>query len=232
MQAVAIGPVALAPAAVAQDLALPRAVIESFADCANCPEMAMLPSGLAMSRRHVTVGQFKIFARETGLQQTGWGCVWQDPKVPQDDEHPVVCVSYQDAKAYADWLSDRTKARYRLPTLGELRYALQAGEMGNYWWGQDVGEGRANCKSCKTPFDGKGTSPAGSFAASPYGLYDLPGNAWQWTSDCKDDACAERILAGGAWSSRPADLRPTATIWNDVTLRFNTYGIRVVKDVD
>lgn len=214
----------------AEGLVVPRAEVKVVQDCKECPRMLVLPSGLLMSRSHVTVREFRQFVDETGFTQGSWGCVWRDPHFKQTDAHPVVCVSYDDARQYADWLAKKTGRPYRLPTVEEVTYAMRADSASVYWWGQDVGENRANCKNCASKWGGKSTAPAGSFAPSPFGLVDLPGNAWQWTQDCKAEDCKERILVGGAWSSRAADLRTTAAIWNETGLRFNTYGIRVVVD--
>jgi formylglycine-generating enzyme required for sulfatase activity len=222
---------ACTPSTAQQGFVLPRPSLVTFKDCEHCPEMVVLPSGLAMSRTLVTRGQFTRFAQTTGFRQDGWGCVWQHPYFPQNDNHPVVCVSNAEATRYVEWLSQLTGAQYRLPTADEIRFAAMAGEIGPYWWGQSVGVNRANCRSCGSKWDGKGTAPVGSFAANPYGVYDPVGNVWQWTSTCHGVECNDRILIGGAWSSPPGDLRVTSQIWNRPDMRFNTYGGRVVKVV-
>ena len=218
------------PALAQGDFLLPRAEWVTFRDCPECPEMVTLPSGLSMSRAHVTRGQFAVFVRETGLQQGGWGCIWRRPDFPQNDDHPVVCISWNDAKRYAEWLAKRTARPYRLPTLEEMQSAIMGGEIGNYWWGQDIGANRASCLGCGSQWDGFGTAPAGSFAPNPFGLYDAVGNVWTWTEDCQSDACTDHLLIGGSWNSPPGDLRLKKQVWNGVDSRFNTYGIRVVID--
>jgi formylglycine-generating enzyme required for sulfatase activity len=222
---------AIACGAAAKDsFVLPRPDLITFQDCSECPPMVMLPSGLSISRTHVTRGQFGEFAKENSFSQGGWGCVWREPEVPQNDNHPVVCVSFRDAQSYAEWLARKTHSDYRLPTLDELKEATLAGEDGPYWWGQSIGTNRANCRDCGSKWDGKGTSPVASFSANPYGVFDSVGNAWQWTSSCHVEPCTDRVLFGGSWSSSPADLKMTAQIWSGEDVRFNTYGIRVVKD--
>jgi formylglycine-generating enzyme required for sulfatase activity len=209
---------------------LPRADVQLSVDCDDCPTMVTLPSGLRMSEAHVTRAQFEVFADETGYKRTTWGCAWNFPGIEQEENQPAVCISFDDAQAYLEWLSARAGMRYRLPTIEEYRAAASGGQIGNYWWGQDVGEGRANCIGCKTGADGKGTTAAGTFAPNPYGLLDALGNAWQWTEDCKDTDCTQHALIGGSWSSPPADLRLTKVIYADSPIPFYTYGLRVVTD--
>jgi formylglycine-generating enzyme required for sulfatase activity len=223
---------ALSVVPCAGQLVLPPPEERTVQDCPDCPELVTLPNGLAMSQAPVTRAQFAVFAAETGFEQPNWGCKWHATAIPQADDHPVVCVSFDDAVAYAEWLSTRTGQAYRLPTLAELRYAALAGQTGNYWWGQSVGQNRANCTGCGSPFDGKGTSPVGTFPKNPFHVLDAVGNVWIWTSDCAEDGCSERRLVGGGWANPPADLRVTKTIWNGVAVPFNTYGIRVVRDAD
>jgi formylglycine-generating enzyme required for sulfatase activity len=215
-----------------QGLFLPGPVEIVVHDCNKCPPLVTLPSGLLMSQAPVTRGEFAVFAKETNFDQPKWGCKWQAPAIDQGEDHPVVCVSYENAAAYVEWLSLRTGKAYRLPTVEEVRSAAMGGQSGNYWWGQSVGKDRANCTGCGSSFDGKGTSPVGTFAKNPYHLYDAVGNVWIWTSDCLEGDCSQRMLVGGGWANPPADLRVTKTIWNGTEIPFNTYGIRVVRNAD
>jgi formylglycine-generating enzyme required for sulfatase activity len=209
---------------------LPRAEVQLSIDCDDCPTMLTLPNGLRMSQAHVTRAQFTAFADEAGYQRSTWGCAWNFPGIDQEMDQPAICISYDDAQAYLAWLSERAGVSYRLPTLEEYRYAASGGQIGNYWWGQDIGEGRANCIGCKTGADGKGTTSAGVFPPNPYGLLDAVGNAWQWTEDCDGTDCTKRALIGGSWSSPPADLRLTKVIHADLPVPFYTYGLRIVTD--
>ena len=221
----------LAPGSQAQQrFVLPEAQKLTFADCQGCPPMVVLPSGLAISQTPVTKAQFALFVRETNFTQQDWGCVWGEPEFPQAPNHPVVCVSWNDAAAFAAWLATKSGKPYRLPTLEEMRYAAAGGESSPYWWGQDVGTGRANCRQCGSKWDGKGTAPAATFKPNRYGVSDAVGNVWVWTTSCHGTTCNERMLFGGAWSSPPSDLRATRSIWNEIGLRFNTYGFRIVID--
>jgi len=123
------------------------------------------------------------------------GANWRHPEGPDSnidgkDDHPVVQVSYEDAQAYAKW------AGKRLPTEAEWEFAARGGlEQATYTWGNELlpqGTAMANIWDTRQPQpfpvvkDEKvqvGTTPVGSFAPNGYGLYDMAGNVWQWTSD-------------------------------------------------
>ncbi|MFO1106723.1 MAG: SUMF1/EgtB/PvdO family nonheme iron enzyme [Amaricoccus sp.] len=214
------------------ELVLPQPDERLTQDCADCPPLVTLPDGSLISQAPVTRAQFAVFARETGFDQPGWGCKWRAPGIAQQDDHPVVCVSFQDATAYATWLSHHAGHAYRLPTVAEMQKAALGGQDGPYWWGGSVGRNRANCLGCGSAFDGKGTSPVTAFAKNPYHLLDAVGNVWIWTTDCAESGCDERRLIGGSWSNPPADLRVTKTIWNGTAIPFATYGIRVLREAD
>ncbi|WP_404434853.1 formylglycine-generating enzyme family protein [Microbacterium lacus] len=117
------------------------------------------------------------------------GAFWRKPFGPDssvDDrpQHPVVHVAYPDAVAYAEW------AGARLPTEAEHEYAARGGLVGaTYAWGDETypdGVARANSWLGRFPYDNQGvggTAPVGSYPANGYGLYDMTGNVWEWTSD-------------------------------------------------
>src|SRR5262249_21697005 len=138
---------------------------------------------------------------------------WKKPGFEQADDHPVVCVSWNDAMAFCKWLSEKERRTYRLPTDRELEYAIRAGTK-THWSTGDKPEslkGYANCadlalaKGSKldekklaavnmglspvssgiaTWDDGYAfTSPVGALKPNPWGLYDMHGNAWQWCLD-------------------------------------------------
>lgn len=186
----------------------------------------------ALGKFEVTQAEFAAFVADTGYLMRG-GCQvwagewrfpreadWTDPgygRVPFDDE-PVACVSWQDARAYVDWLAGRTGKRYRLPSEAEWEYAARAGSAGEYFWsaeGGDAGPGRA-CEFANVydragaaangfdwaPFDCDDgfprAAPVGSFRANAFGLHDMVGNVWEWTADCYQ----------APYPARPADGAP------------------------
>jgi formylglycine-generating enzyme required for sulfatase activity len=158
-------------------------------------------------------GKFKGFSRAS----------WQRPDFDQTANDPVVCVSYDDAQAYTAWLSQKTGHSYRLLSESEWEYAARGGTTTTYWWGDNAGAGNANCNGCGTKWDNKQTSPSGFFPKNPFGLFDMNGNAWQWTADCwnanhtgspadgraRSGDCNLRVDRGGSWNVSPRYLRST-----------------------
>ncbi len=128
---------------------------------------------------------------------------WQNPGFRQDDDHPVVNVTWNDAVALSNWLSKTEGKKYRLPTEAEWEYACRAGTRTRYHSGDDP---QSLLKVANT-FDADAqknwpqwqayalaghdgfafTSPVGSFAPNALGLYDMHGNVWEWVSDWHDE---------------------------------------------
>jgi len=190
---------------------------EVFRDCAECPEMVVLPRGsLAMGRYEVTVGEYRAFASATG--GGGNDCVdgdsWRDPGIPQTDRHPVTCVSWYDAQAYVSWLSRTTGMTYRLPTEAEWARAAAGSQPGCY----------------VEPTGSSGTCPVGSYGSNTEGLSDMVGNLWEWVEDCSEGDCSRRGLRGGSWLDQ--DQRPGARGWGRAGLRNFSLGFRVSRRLD
>ncbi len=137
-------------------------------------------------------------------------------------QQPVINVSWDDAQRYVAWLSRITGKQYRLLTEAEWEYAARADSTTAYHWGDDIGKGNANCNGCGSEWDGKQTSPVGSFKANAFGLYDMVGNISEWVQDCYHDNfngapadgsawtngdCDFRVLRGGSWDKNPRFLR-------------------------
>jgi formylglycine-generating enzyme required for sulfatase activity len=241
---------------------------DSFRDCAACPEMVWLPAGnfmmgsdpgddeerprhpmtvrtmFAIGRYDVTVGEYRRFIAATGARG-GSGCSWKAPGFAQTERDPVVCVSWDDAKAYAAWLAKTTGKGYRLPSEAEWEYAARAGTTTARYWGDAIGVNNANCDGCGSKWDDKSTSPVGSFRGNPFGLYDMLGNAWQWTEDCWNDNyanapgdaaialtsgnCGIRVARGGSWSYIPTGIRAGYRIRNYTGYRDFNGGLRVAR---
>jgi formylglycine-generating enzyme required for sulfatase activity len=211
----------------------------------------------AMGKYEVTVGEYMKFVNDANYKtdaekqgscwtyDNGWkdvkGANWRNTKFSQNDNHPVVCVSWNDATAYAKWLSNQTGKGYRLPTEAEWEYAARAGTDTKYWWGNDIGKNKANCDGCGSKWDNKSTAPVGSFSANQFGLYDTSGNVWEWTCsefenkyNGKEKVCVSknsnkyRVLRGGAWFNDPRNVRTAYRYWNTPDLRNDSYGFRVV----
>jgi formylglycine-generating enzyme required for sulfatase activity len=158
----------------------------------------------AIGTFEVTRGQWAAFDSSTSRVTTN-GCSWDgraymkpDPNgswhdlgFTQDDRHPVVCVTWKDAKDYARWLSQRTGHTYRLPTEAEWEYAGRAGTSTAYPWGATPSHEFANYGAdscCGGRAAGRdtwvNTSPVGSFPPNAFGLYDMNGNVLEWMEDC------------------------------------------------
>ena len=158
---------------------------------------------------------------------------------------PVIRLKWNDAQAYVSWLSQQTGRQYRLPSESEWEYAARAGTETTYHWGNAAGNNRANCDGCGSEWDGAQTAPVGSFAPNPWGLYDVHGNVWEWTEDCKGTEsyagaptdgsawltppCSMRILRGGGWDSHADFCRASYRGSGDVGLGTDVMGLRVVR---
>ena len=130
----------------------------------------------AMGRYPVTFAEYGLFAKATGRDlpdDEKWG----------RDNRPVINVSWEDAIAYCEWLSEQTGRGYRLPSEAEWEYAARGGTATRYWWGDEVGKNRANLRDSGSQWSGEQTSPVGSFDANPFGLHDVHGNVWEWCQD-------------------------------------------------
>lgn len=183
-----------------------------------------------LSKTEITVGQYRQFVLASGYMG-GSSCVaynasnswaeqplnWMSPNVAPGDYNPVVCVNWDDAKAYVSWLAKKTGKKYRLPTEAEWEYAARAGTATKYYFGNDTrticnygnladltgkgvygwaGDGLANCEDL-ADF----TAPVGSYAPNKFGLYDMVGNVWEWTEDCYHDTYNGAPSNGSAWTT-------------------------------
>ncbi len=231
-----------------------------FRDCAACPEMVVVPAGtlvvganfeglasyarrridfaddFAVGRFEVTVEQYEAFIRATERPASEHGYCQHalDSNLPwqfeQSGDHPVVCVSWEDAQAYVQWLNSHTPGGYRLLSLTEWEYAARAGTVSQYPWGDTASHEHANYgadECCSGLASGRDqwvhTAPVGSFGANAFGLSDMIGNVWEWTQECAggdfylslaSDGSARdgthctwgRWARGGSWESDPASL--------------------------
>jgi formylglycine-generating enzyme required for sulfatase activity len=249
---------------------------DTFRDCAECPEMLVIPAGrfrmgdvngggegnekpvhtvnirykFAIGKFEVTRGEFAAFIRESGHRMDDgcwyWNTAakkaeidksknWRNPGFRQTDRDPVVCVNWDDAKAYARWLGRDAGVRYRLLSEAEWEYMARAGSTSKYPFGDSENSlceyGNAADRSTgfywhnKACSDGHGeqTAPGGSFKPNAFGVYDTIGNAWEWTEDCwhgtyssapmngkawtTGGTCGLRVLRGGSWGLQPRDVR-------------------------
>ena len=229
------------------------------------PELALVPARVivggkadvfaqpfALGRYEVTRGEYAEFMRAThranaSCRQPGriWSAFerldWHKPGFDQSDRHPVVCVSWNDANAYVEWLSARTHHRYRLPSQAEWLHAARAQPETNACKRGNVSDAankglihvaaRFDCN------DGYAqTAPVGKFQPSPHGIYDLFGNASEWTRDCghavKGKACDAHVYRGLSWHDGPGDHNLVLTGDAKDDVGYTTVGFRVLRELD
>lgn len=231
------------------------------------PQHEVKVASFAIGKYAVTRGQWSAFAKETkrpeepGCAYAPPGATWANPGFEQKDDHPVVCVSWPDAKAYVAWLSQKTGKTYRLPSESEWEYAARAGTQTAYPWGPKALHDFANYGSdecCGSLMAGQDkwnfTSPVGSFKANAFGLFDMHGNVFQWVEDCHTNSyqgaptdgsavspenCAQRVARGGVYGDGPQVLRsaarnfapPPGDTMTIANYRSSGFGFRVVRQL-
>jgi formylglycine-generating enzyme required for sulfatase activity len=149
------------------------------------PATQVALAAYALSRRPITNAQFEYFARDEHFEiapEVGWtlASVGQEPPADERD-HPVVGLSWDEARTYCDWLRKRTGRPYRLPTEAEWERAARGGDRRRYPWGDAFDTAR--CNTSEAGLDA--TTPVGAYSPagdSPYGCADMCGNVMEWTS--------------------------------------------------
>ncbi len=234
-----------------------------FRDCPTCPEMVVIPAGSFVmgddTGKHAGPPRRVTIARPFALGRTeatfdDWrvcvdagGCA----RLPHDHgwgrgRRPVINLTYAEIEGYVAWLADWTGQPYRLPSEAEWEHAARAGTTTRYWWGDEVGEGHANCRGCGTRWSGVQSAPVGSLAANPFGLFDMNGNVWEWVADCwnptHDDApddgsariegdCNQPVTRGGSWYYFPKLAASAYRYRNGVRAKSYNIGFRVARDL-
>ncbi|MGF6753632.1 SUMF1/EgtB/PvdO family nonheme iron enzyme [Paraburkholderia sp. GAS42] len=232
-------------------------------DCAACPTMVSLsPGSFAMGSstddpsekpvHHVTIeAPFAIGKYEVTVEQ--WNaCVDAKacPALSSDNNPsktaPARDLSWDDAQLYVKWLAKTTGKPYRLPTEAEWEYADRGGTSTQYWWGDRMSKGMANCKECGDPWHKEGPENVGTFAANPYGLHDMNGSVWEWVSDCWHNSyqgapsdgrtwdapgCNMRVIRGGSWREGANYMLTSTRFKYSASVRQSQDGFRVAKDL-
>jgi formylglycine-generating enzyme required for sulfatase activity len=216
----------------------------------------------------VTRGQFDAFVSARGHKTEGGARIlkageleydpkasWRAPGFVQDESHPVVCINWDDAKAYAAWLAQTTGKPYRLLSEAEREYVTRAGTTTPFWWGSSITPDQAN-------YDGrfvypagrtecewwKSTVPVGSFEPNPWGLYNVHGNVWEWCEDVWHDDysgapvdgtawlhggdASRRVVRGGSWNSNPLFLRAAIRYEISAGYRYAYIGFRLARTLN
>jgi formylglycine-generating enzyme required for sulfatase activity len=204
---------------------------DTFQECRDCPQMVVVPLGsFTMGSpqnevrrsddeepehrvdivRKFAVGRFAVTYDEWDACSADGGC---NRYKPNDDwgrgRRPVINVSWDDAKAYVDWLSQKTGKSYRLLSEAEREYVTRAATTTAFWWGASIASDQANYNGTAVYGDGaKGdyrekTVPVDSFVANPWGLYQVHGNVFEWVEDCYHEYYKEYLTPYMSTASYP-----------------------------
>ena len=243
--------------------------ITQFKDCAGCPQMVVIPAGEftmgsppseqgAETQHRVTIAApFAVSKFEITFD--GWGACVKDGGCggyrPQDQgwgrgKRPVIDISWEKAKVYANWLSRKTGKPYRLLSEAEWEYAARAGSTKAFSTGPSLAASAANFDgsddgSGPSEVNRKKTMPVGSFPANGFGLHDMHGNVSEWVEDCWHDDytagaptdgsawvegnCDGRVMRGGSWEDSQTELRSAARLGEFKYESSYTDGIRVAR---
>ncbi len=209
-----------------------------------------IEKALAIGKYEVMFHEYDRFAAATGKplpSDHDWG----------RSRRPVINVNWRSAAAYAEWLSEQTGQRYRLPTEVEWEYAARAGTTTSRYWGNDPNEGCAYANAAD--LDGKQvfvgwtvmqcrdgyvyTAPVGSYRSNNFGLYDMAGNALEWTCSIYDkesktpahrcqepDGDREMVVRGGSWSDEPRNVRSADRHRSRPEFQDYFLGFRLVRE--
>ncbi len=189
------------------------------------PEPVEVPGPFAIGRYEVTLGTWRACV-ETGT------CRVIEGLQAAPDELPAGFVSYADALSIVNWLGAQTGKAYALPDRASWERAAKAGTETFFWWGNEPGQGLANCRDCGSRWDATAPAPVGSFPANPFGLHDTVGNVSEWLVDCRrgqTEPCTVREVAGGDFE-RPASA--AAASWRTILAvgeRPPWIGLRVMR---
>ena len=196
----------------------------------------------ALGRFELNAEEYEHFARATGRRRAGGR-----------GRTPVNDVTWEEATAYARWLGEQTGEEYRLPTETEWEYAARAAGQQIWPWGDELTPGQASCRGCGGVWDFRGPAPVGTFAAHPWGLYDLAGNVWEWTcspfrvrrnfwgliqqiqppileekNNCiVSDNDNSWVMRGGSWFNLPEHIRTDYRTGQPARYHYSTLGLRV-----
>ena len=202
----------------------------------------------AVGKFAVTFDQWDAFVADGGAKgyrpdDKGWG----------RGNRPVIYVSWDDAEAYAEWLSQKTGKTYRLLSEAEREYVTRAGTTTPFWWGSSISTNQANYSGSYAYASGrKGenrdqTVPVDSFEANAWGLFNVHGNVLEWTEDCWNESnqgnpgngsaratgdCSQRVARGGAWYGLPDSTRAARRFGYSTNSREFHLGFRLARTLN
>ena len=224
---------------------------KTFRDCADCPEMVMIPSGSFRMGdlsgaggsderpvREVRIGYNSGVGKYEVTQDEWLAVMGSMPSRFTGGRRPVEMVSWDDAKAFVVKLSAKTGKKYRLLSESEWEHVARAGSRSKYPWGNAFDASKANN-------NGNGSVSVGLYGANNFGVHDTAGNVWEWVEDCwhtnyhgapidgsawkSGGDCSLRVLRGGSWVNTPGPLRTAVRNRNNATYRSIIDGFRIAR---
>ena len=219
---------------------------ESGHETGESPQHRIKIKAFAISQTEITFAQYDAFAKAVKRKKpddnSGWG----------RGQRPVINVSWNDARAYVQWLSEQTGQDYRLPSEAEWEYAARAGTSTPFSTGECIHtdlanyDGTATYNDCgaKTDVLLKKTSSVRQLPPNPWGLFEVHGNVWEWVKDCWHDnydsapsdgsawekkKCDRRVIRGGGWIDEPKFLRSASRDWSEPNLDSSFMGFRIAR---
>jgi formylglycine-generating enzyme required for sulfatase activity len=193
-------------------------------------------AGYWIGKYEVTFAQYDRYCKETKIEKpsdVGWG----------RENRPVINVSWIDAAAYCEWLSQKTGLKFKLPTEAQWEKAARGNDQRKYPWGpREPDKNLANFERIVGKTTPVGSYPAG---ASLYGLLDMAGNVWEWCSDWYEtdyyknsppknptgsNSGSDRVIRGGGWYDMARDLRCASRGSDGPSYRVDSLGFRLRQD--
>jgi len=204
-----------------------------------------------LGKYEVTFAEYDKFVEAVGKRKSndyGWG----------RGNLPVINIYWDDAVAYADWLSQQTGQRYRLPFEVEWEYAARAGVTASNYWDNKTDKAcyHANVHDITSKTENRyswphynctdryaNTAPVGRFKPNAFGLFDMLGNVWEWTCSeyengysGKEKQCAQdsnrnlRVIRGGSWYNSSSFLQVSNRSPWRLSERNPKVGFRLVRE--
>ncbi len=245
--------------------------VNAMVTARESPQHYVQLKSFSAGRFAVTKGEFSAFVLAKGYltdAERGEGCFkysgkewqkdagsnWRNVGFPQGADHPVVCISWNDAQAYSKWLSQTSGKAYRLLSEAEREYAARGGTQSAFWWGDNINTTIANYAGTSPSYNGspmgefrRATVPVNSFSPNPFGLFNVHGNVAEWVEDCYHETyngapadgspwttnCSgeRRVMRGGSGINFAANLRSAFRFASSPNYGFFSYGFRVASSL-
>lgn len=237
-----------------------------FKDCDECPEMVVIPAGSfnmgspadpeqdpfsnakpvkvgedsEKPQHRVDIQSFAIGKYEV-TQEQWYAVMGNNPSSNKGRTLPVENLSWDDAQLFVQKLSQKTGKKYRLPSEAEWEYAARGGSTTTYPWGNSDSELHVYAWFNAIA---NATNPVGLKPPNQFDLYDMVGNVWEWTQDCRNPTfigaptdgsvwtsggCSLRVLRGGSWRNAPQNLRSATRDFHTTVFRDASVGFRVAR---